>query len=59
MRSRGKKILDKWASVRLSRRDYEMLRREAARRHMKPTALIRAIVLEWLKENAGKEVIGI
>jgi len=55
----GKGRLDAWGTFRLSRRDYELLRREAARRHMKPTALIRAIVVEWLKENAGKEVIGV
>ncbi|MEM4498220.1 MAG: hypothetical protein QW692_05280 [Nitrososphaerota archaeon] len=57
MREKGR--LDTWGSFRLSRRDYELLRREAMRRHMKPTALIRAIVVEWLKENAGKEAIGI
>ncbi|MEM4883803.1 MAG: hypothetical protein QXK53_07200 [Nitrososphaerota archaeon] len=55
----GKGHLDAWGSFRLSRRDYELLRREAMRRHMKTTALIRAIVVEWLKENAGKKGVGI
>jgi len=54
-----KKKLDAWVSFRLTWKDYELLHREAKRRHMKKSELIRAILLEWLKKNVRRiKVLG-